>query len=133
MQGYFNLVSQTYIVHFFAAIRMLLVIVCQNYKNQVPSAFLNEALPKDMFSCLQKRDMYTIIQKGNNYFVSIPEYICNILYITKLPAMNSSALIGGIFIKNPLQDLLSSKNALISTNESTRFITVHVPENHLCM
>jgi hypothetical protein len=58
MQGYFNLVSQTYIVHFFAAIRMLLVIVCQSYKNQVPSAFLNEALPKDMFSCLQKRDMY---------------------------------------------------------------------------
>ena len=99
MQGYFNLVSQTYIVHFFAAIRMLLVIVCQSYKNQVPSAFLNEALPKDMFSCLQKRDMYTVIQKGNNYFVSIPEYICNILYITKLPAMNSSALIGGIFIK----------------------------------
>ena len=41
----------------------------------------------------------TIIQKGNNYFVSIPEYICNVLYITKLPAMNSSALIGGIFIK----------------------------------
>ena len=58
--------------------------------------------------------------------------------------MNSSALIGGIFIKkNPLQDLLSSKNALISTNESTRFITVPVPdlymylqiptENHLRM
>ena len=49
----------------------------------------------------------TIIPKGINYFVLIPEYICNILYITKLPAMNSSALIGGIFIKkNPLQDLL---------------------------
>ena len=30
--------------------------------------------------------------------------------------------------KNPLQDLLSSKNALISTNESTRFTTVHVPD-----
>ena len=70
----------------------------------------------------------TIIQKGNNYFVLIPEYICNILYLTKLPAMNSSALIGGIFIKNPLQDLLSNKNALISNNESTRFITVHVPD-----
>ena len=34
---------------------------------------------------------------------------------------NSSTLIGGNFIlKNPLQDLLSSLNAVISTNESTR-------------
>ena len=41
--------------------------------------------------------------------------------------MNSSALIGGKFIlKNPLQDFLSSLNAVISTNESTRFITGHV-------
>ena len=41
---------------------------------------------------------------------------------------NSSALIGGKFIfqkKNPLQDLLSSLNAVISTNESTRIITSH--------
>ena len=43
--------------------------------------------------------------------------------------MNSSALIGGKFIlrkKNPLQDLFSSLNAVISTNESTRFVTSHV-------
>ena len=33
------------------------------------------------------------------------------------PVINSSALIGGKFIlKNPLQDLLSSVNAVISTN-----------------
>ena len=31
--------------------------------------------------------------------------------------------------KNPLQDLLSSLNAVISTNESTRFITDHVIYN----
>ena len=33
------------------------------------------------------------------------------------------------FIKNPLQDLLSSLNAVISTNESTRIITGHVIYN----
>ena len=46
--------------------------------------------------------------------------------------MNLSALIGGKFIskKNPLQDLLSSLNAVISINESTRFITGHVIYNH---
>ena len=81
---------------------------------------------KTCSAACRKETCITIIQKGNNYFVSIPEYICNVLYIKKLPAMNSSALIGGIFIKkNPLQDLLSIKNALISTIESTRFITVH--------
>jgi hypothetical protein len=31
--------------------------------------------------------------------------------------------------KNPLQDLLSSLNAVISTNESTHFITGHVIYN----
>ena len=37
--------------------------------------------------------------------------------------MNSSALIGGKFIlKKPLQDLLSSLDAVISTNESTHVI-----------
>ena len=38
------------------------------------------------------------------------------------PVINSSALIGGKLIckKNPLQDLLSSLNAVISTNESTQ-------------
>ena len=40
--------------------------------------------------------------------------------------MNSSALIGGKFI---LKKLLSSLNAVISTNESTRFITGHVIYN----
>ena len=45
--------------------------------------------------------------------------------------MNSSALIGGKFIfqKNPLQDLLSSLNAVILTNESTQFITGHMVYN----
>ena len=40
----------------------------------------------------------------------------------------SSALIGGKFIfqKNPLQDLLSSLNAVISTNERNEFITDHM-------
>ena len=42
--------------------------------------------------------------------------------------INSSALIGGKFIlkKNALQDLLSSLNAVISTNERIEFITGHV-------
>ena len=34
-----------------------------------------------------------------------------------------------LFKKNPLQDLLSSLNAVISTNESTRIITGHVIYN----
>ena len=33
------------------------------------------------------------------------------------------------FKKNPLQDLLSSLNAVISTNESTQIITGHVIYN----
>ena len=44
--------------------------------------------------------------------------------------MNSSAPIGEKFIlENPLQDLLASLNAVISTNESTWFITDHVIYN----
>ena len=45
--------------------------------------------------------------------------------------MNSSVLVSGKFIfqKNPLQDLLASLNAVISTNESTQFITGHVIYN----
>ena len=45
--------------------------------------------------------------------------------------MNPSALNGGnLFVKkNPLQDLLSSLNAVISTNESTGIITGHVIYN----
>ena len=34
-----------------------------------------------------------------------------------------------LFKKNPLQDLLCSVNAVISTNESTEFITGHVIYN----
>ena len=34
-----------------------------------------------------------------------------------------------LFKKNPLKDLLSSLNAVISTNESTGFITGHVIYN----
>ena len=34
-----------------------------------------------------------------------------------------------IYKKNPLQDFLSSLNAVISTNESTEFITGHVGGN----
>ena len=44
--------------------------------------------------------------------------------------MSSSTLIGGKFIKkNPLQDQLSSLNAVISTNESTQFVIGHVIYN----
>ena len=40
------------------------------------------------------------------------------------PVINSSVLIGGksILKKNPLQELLSSVNAVISTNESIEFV-----------
>ena len=39
------------------------------------------------------------------------------------------SLVENLFKKNPLQDLLSSLNAVISTNESTRIITGHVIYN----
>ena len=47
------------------------------------------------------------------------------------PVINSRALIGGKFFlkKKSLQDLLSSLNDVISTNESTEFITGHVIYN----
>ena len=47
------------------------------------------------------------------------------------PVINSSAFISGKYNlkKNPLQDLLSSLNAVISTNESTLFITGHMVYN----
>ena len=43
----------------------------------------------------------------------------------------SSTLIGGnlFFKKNPLQDLLSSLNTVISTNEKIEFITDHMTYN----
>ena len=44
--------------------------------------------------------------------------------------MNLSALVESLFIKkNPFQDFLSRSNAVISTNDSTRFITGHVIYN----
>ena len=53
--------------------------------------------------------------------------------INMWPDKNSSSHIGGKSVKksvkNPLQDLLSSLNAVISTNESTEFITGHVIYN----
>ena len=39
------------------------------------------------------------------------------------------SLVENLFQKNPLQDLLSSLNAVISTNESTESITGHVISN----
>ena len=40
------------------------------------------------------------------------------------------SLVENLFLqKNPLQDLLSSLNAVTSTNESTQFITGHVIYN----
>ena len=47
------------------------------------------------------------------------------------PVINSSALIGGKFNldKNPLQDLLSSVNAVISSNEMIEFTTYHMTFN----
>ena len=57
-------------------------------------------------------------------FVSISQVI------NHMTCYNLSTLIGGKFIlKNPLQDLLSSLNAVISTNESIEFITGHVIYN----
>ena len=38
-------------------------------------------------------------------------------------------MVENLFKKNPLQDLLSSLNAVISTNEGTEFITGHVIYN----
>ena len=47
------------------------------------------------------------------------------------PVINSSALIGGKFIckKNPLEDFLSSVNAVISTNERIEFIAGRITYN----
>ena len=48
------------------------------------------------------------------------------------PVMNSSALIGGKFNlkkKHPLQDLLTSVNAVISTNERILFLKGHMNYN----
>ena len=39
------------------------------------------------------------------------------------------SLVENLFKKKPLQDFLSSLNAVISTNESTEFITGHVIYN----
>ena len=48
----------------------------------------------------------------------------NLLWIREL------SLVQNLFVKNnPLQDLLSSPNAVISTNESTQIIPGHVIYN----
>ena len=57
-------------------------------------------------------------------FVSIGQVI------NHMTCYNLSALIGEKFIqKNPLQDLLSSLNAIFSTNESTTILKGHVIYN----
>ena len=43
--------------------------------------------------------------------------------------MRVLSLVENSFKKNPLQDLLSSLNPVISTNKSTEFITDHVIYN----
>ena len=49
------------------------------------------------------------------------EFVSLSRVINDMTCYNSSALIGGKFIlKNHLQDLLSSLNAVVSTNESTQ-------------
>ena len=67
--------------------------------------------------------------KGNGWFsVGI---VSTRQVINHMTCFNLSTLIGGKFIleKNPLQDLLSSLNAVISTNESTQIKTGHVIYN----
>ena len=44
-------------------------------------------------------------------------------YLLKIRELS---LVENLFKKNPLQDLLSSLNAVISTNEGTEIITGHV-------
>jgi hypothetical protein len=39
------------------------------------------------------------------------------------------SLVESLFLKHPLQDLLSSLNAVISTNESNRILTGHLIYN----
>ena len=48
---------------------------------------------------------------------------CDLLKIQVL------SLVENLFKKNPLQDLLSSVNAVISTNERIEFITDHMTYN----
>ena len=59
------------------------------------------------------------------------EFVSISWVINHMTCYNLSALIGGKFLlkKNPLQDLLSSLNAVISTNESGQIITGHVIYN----
>ena len=67
--------------------------------------------------------MYCLGVAGNAVFDSgfQLEFVIISWVINHMTCYNSSALIGGKFIlKNPLQALLSSLNAVISTNESTQ-------------
>ena len=58
----------------------------------------------------------------------------NLIYSKIWWTISWNCWVENLFLKkNPLQDYLSSLNAVISTNKSTEFITVHViynPENH---
>ena len=56
-------------------------------------------------------------------FVSISQVINDLLQIRVL------SLVENLSKKNPLQDLLSSVNAVISTNERIEFITGHMTYN----
>ena len=55
------------------------------------------------------------------------EFVSISRVLNHMTCYNWSALIGGKFrIKNPSQALLSSLNAVISTNESSQILTGHV-------
>ena len=63
--------------------------------------------------------------EGTGIFKYKPGYrSCDLLKIWALSLVENL-----FFPKNPLQDLLSCLNAVISTNESTRFITGHMVYN----
>ena len=59
------------------------------------------------------------------------EFVSISRVINHMTCYNSSGLIGGKFIlrRNPVQNLLSSLNAVISINESTQIIAGHVIYN----
>ena len=68
--------------------------------------------------------MYTWTSRSSVRFKYKPGYrSCDLLKIQVL------SLVENLFKKNPLQDLLSSVNAVISTNEKIEFITDHMTYN----
>ena len=73
----------------------------------------------------------SLSQYGNSFVAIFGDYRLQDLSISQVivmwPVKNWSALIGGKFmLKKCFQDFLSSLKAVISTNESTEFITSHV-------